>query len=142
MSAKWKTGMHCKRKAVRLCYMAAVLACLFLSGCGKEEKDLYGFIGTEPKEIDPWAYLQDTALSGSAQIRGLASSAGNQGITIGVMGIVFSLLIMAVRIFFSGSVRTRSEIREEALIKGLVAVMIFSEPLWLGICKLFGEALA
>lgn len=57
MSVKWKTGMHCNRKEVWLFYMAAVLACLFLSGCGKEEKDPYGFIGTEPKEIDPWVVV-------------------------------------------------------------------------------------
>lgn len=140
MSVKGKR-IKIYRKATRFFFMAALLACLFLSGCGKEE-DHYDFIKTEPKAIDPWVYLQDTALSGSVQIRGLASSAGKLGITIGVMGIVFSLLIMALRIFFSGSAKTKSEIREEALIKGLIAVMMFSVPLWLGICKLLGEVLA
>lgn len=139
MSAK-SIGMKGNRKAARFFFMTVVLACLFLSGCGKEE-DHYDLIRTEPKAIDPWVYLQDTALSGNVQIRRLASSAGKLGITIGVMGIVFSLLIMAIRIFFSGSAKTKSEIREEALIKGLVAVMIFSVPLWLGICKLLGEVL-
>lgn len=140
MSVKGKR-IKGNRKEIRFFFMAALLACLFLSGCGKEE-DHYDLIRTEPRAIDPWVYLQDTALSGSVQIRGLASSAGKLGITIGVMGIVFSLLIMAIRIFFSGNAKTKSEIREEALIKGLIAVMIFSVPLWLGICKLLGEVLA
>lgn len=118
------------------------LACLLLGGCGNKEKEsIYNFSGIEPKEIDPWVYLSDTALSSSTQIRGFASSAGKLGITIGVMGIVFSIFYMVIRVLFNGSVKTRSEVKEEALMKGLIAIMIFSVPLWLGICKLLGEAL-
>lgn len=120
-----------------------ICCCGALTACGTEEGgSIYNFAGAEPKEIDPWVYLQDTALSSSTQIRGFASSAGSLGITIGVMGIVFSIFYMVIRLLFSGSVKTRSEIKEEALMKGLIAVMIFSIPLWLGICKLLGDALA
>ena len=111
-----------------------ICCCGALTACGTEEGgSIYNFAGAEPKEIDPWVYLQDTALSSSTQIRGFASSAGSLGITI---------FYMVIRLLFSGSVKTRSEVKEEALMKGLIAVMIFSIPLWLGICKLLGDALA
>lgn len=119
-----------------------LIFCSVLTGCGNEEGgSIYNFSGVEPKEIDPWVYLQDTALSSSTQIRSFASSAGSLGITIGVMGIVFSIFYMAIRLFFSTSAAARNEVKEEALLKGLIAIMIFSIPLWLGICKLLGDAL-
>lgn len=43
-------------------------------------------------------------------------------------------------VFFT-SPAARNEVKEEALLKGLIAIMIFSIPLWLGICKLLGDAL-
>ena len=122
--------------------LISLIFCSVLAGCGNEEGgSIYNFSGVEPKEIDPWVYLQDTALSSSTQIRSFASSAGSLGITIGVMGIVFSIFYMAIRMFFSTSAAARNEVKEEALLKGLIAVMIFSIPLWLGICKLLGDAL-
>lgn len=113
-----------------------------LTACGKEEQgSIYDFVGVEPKEIDPWIYLQDTALSSNQQILSFASSASTLAITIGVIGIVFSLLFMAIRLLFSRNAKVRSEIKEEALLKGLIAIMLFSIPVWLGVCKLVGEAL-
>lgn len=115
---------------------------LMLTACGsKEQESLYNFAGVEPKEIDPWVYLGDTALSSNQQILSFASSASRLAITIGVTGIVFSLLFMAVRLLFSGSAKVRSEVKEEAVLKGLIAIMLFSVPLWLGVCKLVGEML-
>lgn len=120
-------------------FLLVMVPGMLLTGCGEEEA--YTFNGVEPKEIDPWVYIQDTALSDSEQIRNFASSAGSLGITIGVMGIVFSILFMVIRIFFSGNVKTKSEVKEEALLKGILAIVIFSVPLWLGICKMLSEAL-
>lgn len=135
--------MKQKRKYRKICLLISMFCCSVLTACGNEEGgSIYNFARTEPKEIDPWVYLQDTALSSNTQIRSFASSAGSLGITIGVMGIVFSIFYMVIRLLFSGSARTRSEVKEEALMKGLIAVMIFSIPLWLGICKLLGDALA
>ena len=134
-----------KRKGkgrARAALLSVVLVCSFaLAGCGDESNGLYDFAGKEPKEIDPWVYLQDTALSSSEQILSFASSASRLGTTIGVMGIVFSILFMVIRVLFAGSAKTKSEIKEEALIKGLIAIMLFSIPLWLGICKLLSEVL-
>lgn len=48
---------------------------------------------------------------------------------------------MAIRIFFARNAKVREEIKEEAMIKGMVAIMIFSVPFWLGIFKLAGEML-
>lgn len=119
-----------------------LISMCFLTGCGDDgEGSIYDFSGVEPKEIDPWVYLKDTALSSNTQIRRFASSAGSLGITIGVMGIVFSILYMAIRILFARSGKVKEEIKEEALTKGLVAIMIFSIPLWLGVCKMVGEML-
>ena len=134
--------MKRRKSAVRAVLLSVMMVCSFvLTGCGSEKKGLYDFAGTEPKEIDPWVYLQDTALSSSEQILNFASSAGRLGITIGVMGIVFSILFMVIRVLFAGNAKTKSEIKEEALIKGLIAIMLFSIPLWLGICKLLSEVL-
>ncbi len=131
-----------KRKHRKIYFLILLYCSSILTACGNEENgSIYNFSGAEPKEIDPWVYLQDTTLSSSAQIRSFASSAGSLGITIGVMGIVFSIFYMALRLLVSGSVKTRSEVKEEALMKGLIAIMIFSIPLWLGICKLLGDAL-
>lgn len=132
-----------RRRGIKRCMMALALCTFLLAGCGDAGggESIYNFSGVEPKEIDPWVYLQDTALSSNQQILGFASSASRLGITIGIMGIVFSMLYMAIRIFFSRSGKTKEEVKEEALIKGLVAIMIFSIPFWLGIFKLIGEAL-
>lgn len=124
--------------------MSVMLFCsVALTACKEEEQGgIYDFAGVEPKEIDPWVYLQDTALSSSRQIVSFASSASGLAITIGVTGIVFSLLFMAVRLLFSGgNAKTRSEVKEQALLKGLIAIMLFSVPVWLGVCKLIGEML-
>lgn len=43
--------------------------------------------------------------------------------------------------FFARNAKVREEIKEEAMIKGMVAIMIFSVPFWLGIFKLAGEML-
>lgn len=129
---------------MRLKIVLILLFCtIMLAACGKEkEGGLYDFEGVEPKEIDPWVYLQDTALSSNPQILGFASSAGGLAITIGVAGIVFSLLFMAIRLLFSGSAKMKNEIKEEALLKGVIAIMLFSIPLWLGVCKLVGDMMA
>lgn len=121
--------------------MALFCAYTFTACGNKEQTSIYDFAGVEPKEIDPWVYLGDTALSSNQQILNFASSASRLAITIGVTGIVFSILFMAVRLLFSGSSKTRSEVKEEALLKGLIAIMLFSIPLWLGVCKLVGEML-
>lgn len=127
----------------RICTAALFLCTMLLTGCGDDGsgQSIYNFAGVEPKEIDPWVYLQDTALSSNTQILGFASSASRLGITIGVMGIVFSILYMAIRLFFARNAKVREEIKEEAMIKGMVAIMIFSVPFWLGIFKLVGEML-
>lgn len=135
-------GKRKGKSTARAALLSVVLVCtLALTGCGDEKRGPYDFTGVEPKEIDPWVYLQDTALSSSEHILSFASSASRLGITIGVMGIVFSILFMVVRVLFAGSAKARNEIKEEALIKGLIAIMLFSIPLWLGICKLFSEVL-
>lgn len=131
-----------KKRSIRKKSMAVLFLCaLLLTGCGDDGESIYNFAGVEPKEIDPWVYLHDTALSSSAQILGFASSASRLGITVGVMGIVFSILYMAIRIILARNAKVREEIKEEAVLKGMVAVMIFSVPFWLGIFKLAGEML-
>ena len=137
MEGNSRKNCHVRKKIRRA---ALILCTLLLTGCGDDE-NIYNFAGKEPKEIDPWVYLQDTALSTNTQILGFASSASRLGITIGVMGIVFSILYMAIRIFFARNAKVKEEIKEEAKIKGMVAIMIFSIPFWLGIFKLAGEML-
>ncbi len=139
MKEKNRENRHIVRK--KICTAAFSLCALLLTGCGDDGESIYNFSGVEPKEIDPWVYLQDTALSSNTQILGFASSASRLGITVGVMGIIFSIMYMAIRIFFARNAKVREEIKEEAMIKGMVAIMIFSVPFWLGIFKLAGEML-
>lgn len=136
-----RTEKKAVSKGKKVVFLLLPCVCL-ITGCGNDgEGSIYNFAGVEPKEIDPWVYLQDVALSSNAQIRRFASSAGKLGITLGVMGIVFSILYMAIRILFAKNGKVKEEIKEEAMIKGVVAIMIFSVPLWLGICKMVGEML-
>lgn len=137
----WKS--HCRKRKGRGRFLILLLFCmLVLSACGDDDEgNLYDFSGREPKEIDPWAYIQDTAVTTSEEILGFASSAGSLAITVGVMGIVFSILYMCIRILFAGNARARSEVKDEAVLKGLIAIMLFSIPLWLGLCKMIGEML-
>lgn len=134
-------GKKARAKRGKVALMALFCAYTFTACGNKEQTSIYDFAGVEPKEIDPWVYLGDTALSSNQQILNFASSASRLAITIGVTGIVFSILFMAVRLLFSGSSKTRSEVKEEAFLKGLIAIMLFSIPLWLGVCKLVGEML-
>lgn len=137
----WKSRNR-KGKNRRRLFLLLLLCALLLSACGDgDEGNLYDFSGKEPKEINPWTYIQDTAITTSAEILGFASSAGNLAVTAGVMGIVFSILYMCIRILFAGSARARSEVKEEAVLKGLIAIMLFSIPLWLRLCKMIGEML-
>ncbi len=138
MEGNSSKNRHIRKK---MCTAVILLCTLLLTGCGNDGESIYNFAGVEPKEIDPWVYLQDTALSSNTQILGFASSASRLGITIGVMGIAFSILYMAIRILFARNAKVREEIKEEAMIKGMVAIMIFSIPFWLGIFKLAGEML-
>lgn len=138
MKEKRRKNRH---RGKRICSGMLMLCTLLLTGCGDDDESIYNFAGKEPKEIDPWVYLQDMELSSNTQILDFGSSAGRLGITIGVMGIVFSIMYMAIRIFFARSAKVREEVKEEALIKGMVAIMIFSIPFWLGIFKLAGEML-
>lgn len=96
MKGKNRRKCHSRKK---ICTAALFLCVLLLTGCGDDGESIYNFSGVEPKEIDPWVYLQDTALSSNTQILGFASSASRLGITVGVAGIVFSILYMAIRFF-------------------------------------------
>lgn len=137
----WKSRSR-KRKKKRCIFILLLFCVILLSACGDDDEgNLYDFSGKEPKEIDPWTYIQDTAITTSEEILGFASSAGSLAITVGVMGIVFSILYMCIRILFAGNARARSEVKEEAVLKGLIAIMLFSIPLWLGLCKMVGEML-
>lgn len=119
-----------------------ILLLFSLTGCGGgDTEDPFNFSGVEPKSIDPWTYLKDMSITTSTAIRDFASSSSELFITIGIIGIVFSIFYMALRIFFSGNPKTRSEIKDEILLKGMIAIMLFSIPFWLGLFKMFAEIL-
>lgn len=105
-------------------------------GCGDEDN----LIGNNPKEIDPWVYLKDTSLSDDKILLDFASSAGELGILIGIMGIVFSILYMVIRILFTQNAAKKEEIKQEAIMKGVIGILIFSIPFWLGVIKTLADA--
>lgn len=112
-----------------LCFLCAVL----LSGC-KED-----IVQQETKNIDPWTYIRDTSLSNDPIILNFASSAGELGITIGIIGITFSILYMAIRIIMTHDAKKKEEIKQEAGFKGVIGIIIFSIPFWLGVMKTIGD---
>lgn len=131
-----------KKKKILLAFLICIVCVFFVTGCGGEEGDsIYNFSDTAPKQIDPWVYLTDSSLSDIDSIKDFASSAGALAMTVGIIGIVFSILFMAIRVLFSSSAKAKAEVKEEALVKGLIAIMLFSIPLWLGICKLISDLL-
>lgn len=131
-----------KRKKVHILLLLLLLI-VVLTGCGngEDEADPYDFSGVEPKDLNPWTYVEDTSISLNGALRNLASSSAELGIVIGIIGIVFSILYMAIRICFSKSAAVREEIKREAFLKGMIAIMLFSIPFWLGLFKMFAELL-
>lgn len=132
--------MKRKRAASVLLVMAVMLCLLGCSG-NKDGDDPFDFSGVEPKDMNPWTYIANTSLSGNGAIRDLAASSGNLGVVIGITGIVFSIFWMVVRVCFSRSPAAREEIKQEAMLKGMIAILIFSIPFWLGLFKQFSELL-
>jgi len=110
-------------------------------GCSESSGDAFDFSGVEPKDINPWTYVEDTSISVDPTLRGVAASASELGITIGIIGIVFSIFYMIIRIFFTKSAQAKEEIKREAVLKGLIGIMLFSIPFWLGLFKYFSELL-
>lgn len=116
---------------------------LMMTGCGGdgEGEDPFDFTGVEPKDINPWTYVEDTSIYLNESLTDLAASASDLAMTVGIMGMVFSIIYIAVRLLFSRNAARREEIRQEAIIKGMISVMLFSVPFWLGIFKQFSELL-
>lgn len=110
-----------------------------LSGCAKDGGSEV-FQG-EPKDLDPWIYVEDTSISMNSALTNLAASSAELGITVGIMGITFSIFFMVLRICFTKNAAVREEVKREVIMKGMIAVMLFSIPFWLGIFKYFSELL-
>lgn len=123
-------------------YLLCLLCVYLLCGCASENTDdPYNFAGTEPKEIDPWVYVKDTSITLNGSLRKLAASSTELAITVGVIGIVFSIVYIILRICFTKNANTKEEIKRQALQKGLIAIMLFSIPFWLGLFKYFAGLL-
>lgn len=120
-----------------------LVSVVLLSGCGgnDEGENPFDFSGVEPKDINPWTYVEDTSIYLNQSLTDLAASSSDLAMTIGVMGMVFSIIYIALRLLFSRNAARREEIRQEAIIKGMIAVMLFSIPFWLGLFKQFSELL-
>ncbi len=129
------------KKKLRI-LLLLVITVLTLSGCGgDEEEDPFDFSGIEPKDINPWTYLEDTSIYLNGSLTDLAASSSELAMTVGIIGMVFSTFYIALRLMFSKNAARREELRQEAVLKGLISVMLFSVPFWLGIFKQFSELL-
>lgn len=124
-------------------FLFLLLAILLVSGgCAKkEEGDAFDFSGIEPKDLNPWTYVEDTSISMDGPLMNLAASSSELGLTVGIMGIVFSIFYMVIRICFTRNAAAKEEVKREALMKGMIAIMLFSIPFWLEIFKQFSELL-
>lgn len=124
-------------------FLLLLLVILFVAGgCAKkEEGDAFDFSGIEPKDLNPWTYVEDTSISMDGSLKNLAASSSELGITVGIMGIVFSIFYMVIRICFTRNAAAKEEVKREALMKGVIAIMLFSIPFWLEIFKQFSELL-
>lgn len=124
-------------------FLFLLLAILLVAGgCAKkEEGDAFDFSGIEPKDLNPWTYVEDTSISMDGPLMNLAASSSELGLTVGIMGIVFSIFYMVIRICFTRNAAAKEEVKREALMKGMIAIMLFSIPFWLEIFKQFSELL-
>lgn len=132
-----------KRHMKRLALLVIVCFGIFISGCASsgDTEGNYNFGNMEPKDIDPWVYIEDTSITENTVLLGFASSSGRLAITIGVLGITFSIFYMAIRLMFARNANAKEEIKQEIVLKCIIAIMIFSIPFWLGIMKEFSEVL-
>ena len=64
-----------KGKKVRVLLLLLLLI-FVLTGCGNGEDDAdpFDFSGVEPKDLNPWTYVEDTSISLNGALRNLASS--------------------------------------------------------------------
>ena len=85
--------------------------------------------------------MENMELSMSEPLKNLGASFAELGITIGIIGIVFSIFYMVLRICFSKSAAIKEEVKQEAVLKGMIAIMLFSIPFWLGLFKMTAELL-
>lgn len=115
---------------------------VLMTGCSKKKNGGgFDFSGVEPKNINPWDYISNNAISLNGPLRDLASSSGTLAMTLSIMGIVFSIFYMAIRLFMNRSAALKEEIKQEVVFKSMVAIMIFSVAFWLGLFKYFAELL-
>lgn len=134
-----ETKKNCKNRKKLAIWLLCVLC---LCGCASDETDsLYNFAGAEPKDIDPWVYVEDNSITLNGSLKKLAASSTELAITIGVVGIVFSIIYIILRICFTKNANTKEEIKRQALQKGVIAIMLFSIPFWLGLFKYIAELL-
>lgn len=130
-----------KRKRI-IVLMLTWMLLFSLSGCGnKEEGNPFDFSGIETKDLNPWNYMENMELSMSEPLKNLGASSAELGITIGIIGIIFSIFYMVLRICFSKSAVIKEEVKQEAVLKGMIAIMLFSIPFWLGLFKMTAELL-
>lgn len=130
-----------KRKRI-IVLMLTWMLLFSLSGCGnKEEGNPFDFSGIETKDLNPWNYMENMELSMSEPLKNLGASSAELGITIGIIGIIFSIFYMVLRICFSKSAAIKEEVKQEAVLKGMIAIMLFSIPFWLGLFKMTAELL-
>lgn len=127
------------RRVILLVLLLSLL--VFAGGCADSSGEAFDFSDIETKDINPWTYVEDTSISADPTLRGIAASASELGITIGIIGIVFSIFYMVIRIFFTKSPQAKEEIKREAILKGVIGIMLFSIPFWLGMFKYFAELL-
>ena len=122
-------------------FLILILIFCLLTGCAEENSSsIYDFSNKQPEEIDPWVYIADRDVTQNEAMRGVASSSAELGMTIGITGIVCSFIYMAIRIMFTTDPKKREEIKQEAIIKGVIGIMLFCVPLILSIFKLFGDS--
>ncbi len=131
-----------KRKQRGLLLLLLLVLLAGAGGCAKEGgEDPFDFSKIEPKDLNPWTYVEDTALSESGPLTDLAASSSELGITVGIMGIVFSVFYVVIRICFMRSAAAKEDVKREALMKGMIAIMLFSIPFWLALFKQFADLL-
>ncbi len=131
-----------KRKQRGFWVMLLLILLAGAGGCAKEEgENPFDFSEIEPKDLNPWTYVKDTSISASGPLTDLAASSSELGITVGIIGTVFSIFYMVIRICFTRNAAAKEEVKREALLKGMIAIMLFSIPFWLELFKQFADLL-
>ena len=87
---------------------------------------------------DPFSYI-NKGISGNSAVTGTVNSAYSLMMAIGVVGILITIVLTGIKLM-SSKPQKRAEALDELKWKAIIAIMLFSMPLLIGVIIKFATA--